>query len=471
MLCNIVKWDERYWAPSAAGREAARYRLGTSQPTWQNLRKAKFWQDPLRGDTRSSLHETLCAQETKAGSAGAASEPDGVCSAAFARTQRTIHFTGEVGKHPSTKAQLLYIGVPEGNETSLVPPGFGKRLATKEVRTDLYAPNVKYGLVSLFREAAPLREWRYTRIRLYTPREDMLFTSKKPQQLTTRTLCASLVTPGSILQLLPYTVTNLERRPSWFRWLLGLVTGGLVVPSAPELPEIVVMFHALRKPTQVYGMTTTPIACLPGWLLSLWVPDAWRMGTNSVKQNLVRAVQQCAREPTANLQAEGELWQAGTLVNAQQLRLLDQNLRHEVKAAEKLDHKRRKLVAKQQEKDELEAAKTSLNENGAKVVEHRQGSQHQRLLDSPFGATTTPKNRAVRGGFTVDNESVGPEAVDVLSILRSMCAQLTWNLLSMLLVPMQSLLVRRQEGTRRRSPRPLPRQVQRGRLSRPPSLR
>ena len=41
-------------------------------------------------------------------------------------------------------------------------------------------------------------------------------------------------------------------------------------------------------------------------------------------------------------------------MNAQQLRLLDKNLRHEVKAAEKLDHKRRKLVL---EKDELAAAK------------------------------------------------------------------------------------------------------------------
>ena len=31
-------------------------------------------------------------------------------------------------------------------------------------------------------------------------------------------------------------------------------------------------------------------------------------------------------------------------------------------------------------------------------------------LDSPFGAPTTPENRTVRGGFTVDSESVGPEA-------------------------------------------------------------
>ena len=97
-------------------------------------------------------------------------------------------------------------------------------------------------------------------------------------------------------------------------------------------------------------------------------------------------------------------------MNAQQLRLLDKNLRSEVKAAEKLDHKRRKLVVKQREKDELAAAKKSLKENGAKVFDHRQGSQHQRLLDSPFGAPTTPENRTVRGGFTVDSESVGLEA-------------------------------------------------------------
>ena len=168
-----------------------------------------------------------------------------------------------------------------------------------------------------------------------------------------------------------------------------------MVPSAPELPAIVVMFSALRKPTQVYGMTAALIACLPGWLLRLWVTDAWGVGTDSVKQNLVRAVQQCAREPAADLQAEGELWQSGTPVNAQQLRLLDKNLRSEVKAAEKLDHKRRKLVLKQRAKDELAAAKKSLKENGAKVVDHRQGSQHQRLLDSPFGAPTTPENRTV----------------------------------------------------------------------------
>ena len=97
-------------------------------------------------------------------------------------------------------------------------------------------------------------------------------------------------------------------------------------------------------------------------------------------------------------------------MNAQQPRLLDKNLRSEVKAAEKLDHKRRKLVLKQREKDELAAAKKSLKENRAKVVDHRQGSQHQSLLDSPFGAPSTPENRIVRAGFTIDSESVGPEA-------------------------------------------------------------
>ena len=231
MLCNAVKWDERYWALGATGREAARYRLGTAQPTWQNLCKAKFWQDPLRVDTRRSLREALCAEETEAGSGGAASELDGVCTAAFAGTQRTIHFTGDMGKHLSAKAHLLYIEVPEGSETSLLPPGFGKKLAAKGVPAILYGPNVKYTLARLFEEAAPLREWRYTCIRLYTPREDLLFTSKKPEQLTTRTVCAILVTPGGIAQHPPCAATNLERRSSrgrrgsagsWDCWLEDL---------------------------------------------------------------------------------------------------------------------------------------------------------------------------------------------------------------------------------------------------------
>ena len=59
----------------------------------------------------------------------------------------------------------------------------------------------------------------------------------------------------------------------------------------------------------------------------------------------------------------------------------------------------------------------------------------------------------------------------VLSILGFMCPQLTWSLLSLLSVLMQSQLQSQLLQTRRRSPRPLPRQVQRGRLSRPPSLR
>ena len=53
-----------------------------------------------------------------------------------------------------------------------------------------------------------------------------------------------------------------------------------MVPSAPELPAIVVMFSAFCKPTQVYAMTTTTIACLPGWLLKLCVPDALVVGTD-----------------------------------------------------------------------------------------------------------------------------------------------------------------------------------------------
>ena len=112
MLCNAMEWDERYCALGATGREAARYLLGTSQLTWENLRKAKFWQDPLHADTHRSLFEALCAEETEAGRGGAASELDGVCTAAFAVTQRTIHFTSDVDKHMSAKAHLLYIEVP-----------------------------------------------------------------------------------------------------------------------------------------------------------------------------------------------------------------------------------------------------------------------------------------------------------------------------------------------------------------------
>ena len=117
-----------------------------------------MWQDSLRAHTRRSLREALCTEETEASSGGAPSELDGVCTAAFAGTQRTIHFSGDVGKHLSAKAHLLYIEVPEGSETSLVPPGFGKNLAAKGVPTTLYSPNVKYTLARLFKEAAPLPE-------------------------------------------------------------------------------------------------------------------------------------------------------------------------------------------------------------------------------------------------------------------------------------------------------------------------
>ena len=288
-----------------------------------------------------------------------------------------------------------------------------KKLAAKGVPAILYGPNVKYTLARVFEEAAPLREWRYTCIRLYTPREDLLFTSKKPEELTTRTLCAILVTPGSIAQ-----------KPAIRCYEFGVEV--IVVPLAPGIVgwrtcginctraagSCGDVQHPPQTDTSVWDDSSTD--CLLAWLvvaaLGTWVPDAWGVGTDSVKQNLVRAVQQCAREPAADLQAEGELWQALTPVNAQQLCLLDKNLRHEVKAADKLNHKRRKLVLKQREKDELAAAKNSLKENVAKVVDYTQARQHEMLLDSPFGAPTTPENRTVQGGFTIDSESVGPEA-------------------------------------------------------------
>ena len=178
----------------------------------------------MRADTRRSLREALCAEETEAGSGGAASELDGVCTAAFAGTQRTIHFTGDVGKHLSAKAHLLYIEVPEGSETSLLPPGFGEKLAAKGVPTILYGPNVKYTLARLFQKAAALQEWRYTCIWLYTPREDLLFTSKKPEQLTTRTLCA-LPYPGDTRK---YCTA-----PAIRRYKFGVEV--IVVPLAPGI--------------------------------------------------------------------------------------------------------------------------------------------------------------------------------------------------------------------------------------------
>ena len=112
MLCNAVKW---VWALGAPGRKAARYRLGTGQPTWRILQKAKFWPDPLRADTRITLREAMCAE-------GVASELDGVCTAAFARNWRTIPFHGDVVKHMSAKAHLLYVDVAQGSKTSLLPP-------------------------------------------------------------------------------------------------------------------------------------------------------------------------------------------------------------------------------------------------------------------------------------------------------------------------------------------------------------
>ena len=78
-----------------------------------------------------------------------------------------------------------------------------------------------------------------------------------------------------------------------------------MVPSAPELPAIVVMFIALFKPTQVYGMIAALIACLPSWLLRLWVPHAWGVGTRwSAQVVLPRGL---GPAPTA----EGVPWAGG----------------------------------------------------------------------------------------------------------------------------------------------------------------
>ena len=212
MLWNAVKLDETYWALGATDREAVRYRMGTAQPTWQNLRTAKFWQDPLRDDTRRLLREPLCAEETEAGSGGAPYELDGACTVAFAGTHKTIHLTGNVGKHLSAKAASGMLKSQKEVGQHILRPGFGNKLAIKGVPTIMYGPNVKYTVARLFEEVAPLREWRYTGIGLYTPREDVMFTSKKPEQLTTRTLCAIVLTPGSIAQHPPYAATNLEWR-------------------------------------------------------------------------------------------------------------------------------------------------------------------------------------------------------------------------------------------------------------------
>ena len=48
-----------------------------------------------------------------------------------------------------------------------------------------------------------------------------------------------------------------------------------MVPSALELPAIVVMFSALRKPTQVYGMTAALIAWLVVEALGTGCMGSW----------------------------------------------------------------------------------------------------------------------------------------------------------------------------------------------------
>ena len=172
MLCNAVKWDERYWALGATGHQAARYRLGTGQPTRETLQRAKLWQDSLCADTRKSLREALCAEETEGVSGGAALELDQVCTASFAGTQGTIHFTGDMGKHVSAKAHLLYIEVPKGSETSHLPPGFGRKLAAQGVPTILFGPNARTPLpfviflsFTINATDTQLIGWHFTRFR------------------------------------------------------------------------------------------------------------------------------------------------------------------------------------------------------------------------------------------------------------------------------------------------------------------
>ena len=67
-LLNPLNRGERYRALGATVRKVARYRLGTGQPTWQNLQKAKFSRNPLRADIRRSLREALCDEKTELGS-------------------------------------------------------------------------------------------------------------------------------------------------------------------------------------------------------------------------------------------------------------------------------------------------------------------------------------------------------------------------------------------------------------------
>ena len=120
--------------------------------------------------------------------------------------------------------------------------------------------------------------------------------------------------------------------------------------------------------------------------------------------------------------------------------LLDKNLRHEVKGAEKLDHERRKLFLKQREKDELAAAKKLIKKKRAKVVDDRQGSQLQRLLDSPFGAPPPLQKTGLSEEVSLLTVKVSVLKLphQVVLILGFMCPQLTRSLLSMLSVLMQS---------------------------------
>ena len=270
-----------------------------------------------------------------------------------------------MGKHVSAKAHLLYIEVPKGSETSLLPPERSLRLKGSQQS----CPNVKYTLARLFEEAAPLREWRYTYIRPYTPREDpnpVRYPGDTRKHCTAPTIrCYKFGAEAIVVPLAPGIGGWRPRGTKCTR-----ATG-----SCGDIQ------HPPQTDPSVWDDSSTD--CMYAWL----VVEALGTGCMEIGD------QQCAQEP-ADLKAEGQLWLAGTPVNAQQLRLLDKNLRHEVKAAEKLDHKRRKLVQKQREKDELVAAKKSLQENGVKAaVEHKQGSQHQRLLDSPFHTTSTPENR------------------------------------------------------------------------------
>ena len=58
-----------------------------------------------------------------------------------------------MGKLLSVKAHLLHIVVPVGSETSILPLGFGKKLAAKGVPTILCSPDVKCTLARPLEEA------------------------------------------------------------------------------------------------------------------------------------------------------------------------------------------------------------------------------------------------------------------------------------------------------------------------------